>query len=1042
MPFKSKKQMRWMYANHPEMAKRWSKHTKDIKKLPEEVEESDKKTEKEATARLEALLFGSTYKISAVNQLAVQQIGKPGLPKLNQTPQTKPLVMTNQYGSGLQQTVKETASVLTPQAKPQIKVSFLRKLAEGAPAALPQAVALPETKPVAEPIPAAPAPAPQGIGRSKWTKGVSTGQGNFKLPSYVSGRIHTETPEDYNKATAIWNLRKFAPVEYKGKLQGTSKDAITSQDIANLHAHHQQKFLDYLGTADPKYRQSFSKDAPHLFDVMSGKAGTPEQRTAAEAYLNDLDQRMIDIGKRDIAIAQAKADAHQADTTAGVIDEVDKGLKRIAGVGTRDLYNLQGYGPEVQGRTWGEFGSDLAGTGFNVLKSPAAMALPMGWAGRLAGVSKLPGAGYLVNTGRMGAKGLGHTALGLNALMQPERASSAFGGAAGSLFGDTTGEGVKAYSDLALTGGYGLKSLGSGIKNIFQGSTKGGLGNLALGGAMLGTAPSSLDSAPSISETIRGQRGPGYNMPVAISDKAQAIMSPGFDNALPVASDLSSQLSGIPSYAAAGQFNLGTIGSSPELAAVDSRMSSLASLPPEQQTAEIASINQTLINTTGASFDEYKAYKDSADKLTKIRQNYDTLKQTVKQDPQNDEAIDSFAKAEADFVTAQKDLAKSATPFLTKALDKRYENEIKPMEADIGNVTTRIQGVMEKIKTNQPLTAEDVAAVQQGKKYLSTAKDFAFEKARLAFMRDGNLASPGIDKIFAQGSEKGFNTLSNLFSGRAESLIDPSTGAPLMVKVTGQDGKVMNVPLTRNTNVLENVAKSEFDKQVSASLGVPLDSFKYPTKSNGPQPTNPITGQQTADQPWYQSAMNMASETWNTMSGTEKMLLVGGLGLGLVSMLSSLMGDDDEGSGLESLLGILGIGAVAAIPLMRYFGGTQASTPEPAANDNSMEAVKYRADKAKTNNQMKAIEQIAAKDPAKAAQMVAEMAKSDPKTMEKFKELDNYYKNNWKKSVPIVGDVDVTSDRISGASEGKLTPQQASMLKQNWPLVRKQLGFK
>jgi len=91
---------------------------------------------------------------------------------------------------------------------------------------------------------------------------------------------------------------------------------------------------------------------------------------------------------------------------------------------------------------------------------------------------------------------------------------------------------------------------------------------------------------------------------------------------------------------------------------------------------------------------------------------------------------------------------------------------------------------------------------------------------------------------------------------------------------------------------------------------------------------------------------------------------------------------------------------------------------------------------------MKAIEQIAAKDPAKAAQMVAEMAKSDPKTMEKFKELDNYYKNNWKKSVPIVGDVDVTSDRISGASEGKLTPQQASMLKQNWPLVRKQLGFK
>ena len=35
MPFKSKAQQRFMFAKHPEMAKRWAKETKNIKKLPE-----------------------------------------------------------------------------------------------------------------------------------------------------------------------------------------------------------------------------------------------------------------------------------------------------------------------------------------------------------------------------------------------------------------------------------------------------------------------------------------------------------------------------------------------------------------------------------------------------------------------------------------------------------------------------------------------------------------------------------------------------------------------------------------------------------------------------------------------------------------------------------------------------------------------------------------------------------------------------------------------------------------------------------------------
>lgn len=41
MPFKSQAQRRWMYATHPEMAKKWSAHTPKGKKLPQHVEAFD-----------------------------------------------------------------------------------------------------------------------------------------------------------------------------------------------------------------------------------------------------------------------------------------------------------------------------------------------------------------------------------------------------------------------------------------------------------------------------------------------------------------------------------------------------------------------------------------------------------------------------------------------------------------------------------------------------------------------------------------------------------------------------------------------------------------------------------------------------------------------------------------------------------------------------------------------------------------------------------------------------------------------------------------
>lgn len=42
MPFESKAQQRYLFANEPEVAKKFAKHTKNFKKLPEKVGKSIK----------------------------------------------------------------------------------------------------------------------------------------------------------------------------------------------------------------------------------------------------------------------------------------------------------------------------------------------------------------------------------------------------------------------------------------------------------------------------------------------------------------------------------------------------------------------------------------------------------------------------------------------------------------------------------------------------------------------------------------------------------------------------------------------------------------------------------------------------------------------------------------------------------------------------------------------------------------------------------------------------------------------------------------
>lgn len=46
MPFKSKAQEAWMWANSPSMAQEWQRHTKNAKALPQHAASNKKKTTK------------------------------------------------------------------------------------------------------------------------------------------------------------------------------------------------------------------------------------------------------------------------------------------------------------------------------------------------------------------------------------------------------------------------------------------------------------------------------------------------------------------------------------------------------------------------------------------------------------------------------------------------------------------------------------------------------------------------------------------------------------------------------------------------------------------------------------------------------------------------------------------------------------------------------------------------------------------------------------------------------------------------------------
>ena len=319
MPFKSKSQMRWMFANHPEMAKRWYEHTDSVKKLPDNKIEEGKKA-----AFVERNIVSSLAKIAAQTTLMGygQNNGtaKPSQPqpKLNQTssrnidvnktpnppaPTGKSVVPrggAEQYGSNYFEAIKAKAEQAKQQPAQQ-KQGFITKLAQGgyipnysnvtgtADTAKPPKPIKPQlneaelAKPITPQEPADTRAARHPVLQEAF-KGTTE-----KLPPDVLTRMRLSDPETLNKAKTMWGRQSFLP-GYRDALTADPSRIVSDEDIGRQWSKAHQDFLEGMENREsnlgPTKPLDTSEWTTNYLDLVKGQ-GPKNQVDAARQYMQD-----------------------------------------------------------------------------------------------------------------------------------------------------------------------------------------------------------------------------------------------------------------------------------------------------------------------------------------------------------------------------------------------------------------------------------------------------------------------------------------------------------------------------------------------------------------------------------------------------------------------------------------------------------------------------------------------------------------------------------------------------------------------------------
>ena len=1011
MPFKSKAQMRWMFANDPEMAKRWAKHTENVNKIPEKVKQAL------ATLKLTKPVNGSPS--STV---------KPDAPAPSVAPN-----YSQQYGSSLQEAVKQRGGALAASQNKQ--GSFLAKLAEGMPVAGVTTIPPPGTQyqPSDPPIVPLKQDAPvetPAVNTTKQNKSTTPGITKIKptedwynqaLPGSIKNRMQSNRPEDLQHATVIHNLSPFNRSTGVTAFSADSNEAVTSKDIDSLHNFHNERFKDFVnkGTGGTEtdtnaYEEGFPAGSPRVFDLISGKAGTPEQQQTAKSFLSNLEQRRSKINSPYMVQAVANArttasnyekmrqdraafDANTRQWTGLDIPTVDKmnGPLSVA-LGTSGNEKSQNRG-WLQGSPTGESGfvGNTANRLGEYVTSPAGLLLPIG--GAITGASRLIApAARTVFGARIAARAspyltpvLPYAATAARDVANMELKPAQLGNVAAGLAGlaggsDVHKDALKSYAQMGGQLAYGMypgaKQWAGGLKSILTSNglpPAMGLVNVGMGGKFFlnskDQALEAFNKAPTFSEIRRGVKNDSAPEIGGKSDYANSLVSPDYDdapNTLPRWQDLGDKLKGSNPNSLAGDFNLGQ-----QMSGIEDRLARLSSLPPDKQIQEKADIDRSLAQNLGSNLEEYSQYTSTKNELVVARQNFQKAEDDFMAAHEQTAGglagdIDSYNRAESKYLSSKDELSNyqeraaiGGLPIMTKALDKRYEREVKPIidqyssqdaskkYADWG------ESIKNKIQQGQALTEDDAAFMKTSYGHLNTLKDYSYDKAKLEFMRKGTL-TPEMDELLSDKSPEGIKTLNQLFSGKPEPVLGKD-GKPIMQVFKHPDtGQNIEVTMMQNSNVLVDTLQQNMGKQLrqyrlagasgpdwttqntSASSAVPQEAKTVgqggvlppdgSTAIGGVSSDTSNTTQQLSTDPGYvdQAVDFVHNKILGGMQPWEKWLVYGGVALSAVGVISSMFegagddddDDDDDDSGGGDWMKWLGLLGAVGLPVANYFG--------------------------------------------------------------------------------------------------------------------------
>lgn len=974
MPFKSKAQMRWMYANHPEMAKRWAKHTENVKSLPEKKKE-------EKTAEVSAVLFklaaemwakriGNNLKVP----LPLSVNPKKSVLGVNPAQQNSLLTSNTQYGAGAQQAVQQKANQIAQQQTQPQKMAFLKKLAQGGMgqtwAAHSAKIVPPQhSKPVAT-VENEIAKVPEEQVKQQ-TQGIvenikKDNQDNLAQTGFLNRltdpqNVSLETRKRFNAFYPL--MDPVAKREFE-----SSNQPVSSQMIQDYMSKDQQRFDEFLaehGYSGKPYdwQKALTADAseaapgpmpnfnPNYGALQQSSGGldteAQQQKRLAEEWVNNRIQSSARQGYNIPLVQALQSNQEKREQDQRALGQLSK---RWTGIDETNLARLGGTIPEdlkVKARSGDQaaleqikqlerhyanrgimgYAGDIGGIGWDMLNSNLGM-LAGGFAG--AGFKTLGRAGagavgrYLPRVAPA-VEGTGNV---LGGLAKGYGSYSTQSGLATEGLTPFVGEErARNIANTALIGGHAARS----SLNFARSLATGGGFLPSLGQAALEMTPTAFagksifENLPALKQDLNPlstqvARNKGYfdvlkqNNPGAISDALNAsfAVSPQSMANAPIDQEAFNALpQNYPGHMAFENVD-SIVKTDPRFSDFSAKITELNKIQdPQQRQAARSQLNGQISSNLGVSLDELEYYNANSSKLNQASQSLANAMGEVSSNP---------------FMRSTDNALKTYAGDKTNPIAKKYVEALQNYEAVARETTEKSLPFLSKFQEHQ--YKKQIAPIEKELPAIAEAAQKATSD------RLKGIITPEGEQVIQKARE--FQSVARNHSYNSAMLALMKNGVITKADVDLKLGKDPQAAMKTIENLFKGggIAKTIQTEGYSTSpyTGQPVpnsqftdqmakDTLEAEGKRNVASSANAQSGNQLTQNPGMWS--KLTNEIWGKMQPWEKVLTLGGLSLGTIGLFSSMTGsdsDEDEEDSGGSYLPLLGIAAGLAAPAARYFG--------------------------------------------------------------------------------------------------------------------------